>query len=493
MSATETVQPAQPGTRPANPPGRVRVVGAVFAVLFGLLLLRNVWLFTLAVHESGDSAANSIVTYQAKHFRLLVGNYSRVGFSHPGPAYFYVQAVGEWLLHDVAHLVPTPWNGEAVAVLALNAAVLAVTMSVLAGWYRSWPAIGLGVAVLLGYTTVYSGLFSTVWMPLEYIAPFLLLLTAGASVTAGRTGDLWALALAGGLLVHGHAEFLGFVPVLTAVPLVAAVRRRAPRAHWLAFAAVVAVFAVPIGLNLALHWPGEFGKYLSYGGSVHHGLGAALRYTLRAAPASVLLLPAAALVAWRMEAGPSRSLLRAGLALAVLATVAFTGYALRGIDDLRADYVGDFLRAVPLLLLLLLLVCLLPMGVLPVGVLPVHRAVTAGALAVAVVAALAVPAALLTPREDADEVPGVLADLRTRAAGRPVVVDLDHDAWPVLDALVIGGRRYGPRVCADDPQWTFMVTREFVCTDRERAAGLRVRLAVTPGGRRLGTVWLSGL
>lgn len=470
---------------------RRTVFAASFAVLLALLVVRNHALFSVAVDETGDSAANSILVHQAKEFRLLVGNYSRLGFSHPGPAFLYVQAFGEWLFHDVLHVVPTWWNGQALAALALNAALLACTLTVLAGWYPSWPRLALAGAVLLAYATVYSGLFSTVWMPLMYVAPFLLLLVSASSVVAGRTGDLWAVGLSGGLLVHGHAEFLLFVPVIAGIGVVAALRRRAPRAHWLAFGAVLVPFALTIGLDLALHWPGEFGRYLGYGGSSRapgHGPGAALAYTLRfwpgrspwlAAPAALALFGAA----WLLRRRP---LVRAGFVVGLVVTLLFVGYAVRGIDDLSQDYVGYFLRAVPLFLILLLVLT----------VVPPWRAVAGGALAVAVLAALAVPAALLTPREQYDSLPAVLATLRARAGGRPVVVDLDPDVWPALDALVIGGQRRGIRVCAGSPQWTFMVTREFVCTPSERAVGYPVRLgdgAEPDGGvlARLGSTVVS--
>src|SRR5688572_15737110 len=103
----------------------MKVWSAVFAAVFGMLLARNRFLFSTPIHELGDSGANSIIVNQAKHFSLLVGNYSRLGFSHPGPGFIYVQAAGEWLFHDVLALVPTPWNGQLIALYALNSAMLA--------------------------------------------------------------------------------------------------------------------------------------------------------------------------------------------------------------------------------------------------------------------------------------------------------------------------------------------------------------------------------
>ena len=119
----------------------------MFSALFGMLVLRNRFLFGTPIHELGDTGANSILVNQAKHFELLVGNYSRQGFNHPEPAYFYIQAWGEWLFHDALHLVPTPWNGQVIALYALNAALFATVTLIIARWTGSWAVAGFALLV----------------------------------------------------------------------------------------------------------------------------------------------------------------------------------------------------------------------------------------------------------------------------------------------------------------------------------------------------------
>src|SRR6266536_2654221 len=190
------VDPREPAPwNAAAPPRRPVIFGIAFATLLALLVVRNRALFTIVVDESGDPAANSIITAQAKHFALLVGNYSRLGFSHPGPGFFYVQAFGEWLFHDRFRIVPAPWNGQVLGVLVLNAALLAATMTVLAGWLRSWPATALAGAAALGFLARHGQAASVMWPPFMYVLPFLLLLVAAASVAAGRTSRPAGLAL----------------------------------------------------------------------------------------------------------------------------------------------------------------------------------------------------------------------------------------------------------------------------------------------------------
>src|SRR4051794_20940272 len=84
---------------------RFRNMRPNFAVAFGafvlivvVVIVRNRWILTTGRIEDSDYAANSILIDKARHFKLLVGNYSRVEFNHPGPALLYVQAIGQVLL-----------------------------------------------------------------------------------------------------------------------------------------------------------------------------------------------------------------------------------------------------------------------------------------------------------------------------------------------------------------------------------------------------------
>jgi hypothetical protein len=461
----------------------------VFAVaagaLFGLLLLRNPVTFGRVVYERGDFAANSIITADAKHFDLLVGNYSRLGFHHPGPAFFYVQAFGEWLLHDLLGVVPTPWNGQWVALLALNSVLLGLSLAIVHSWTGSRAVTALCGAAGVLYFAVQPAILASAWMPDLYVAPFLLLLTAAASVAAGRVAHLPALALAAGLLVHGHVSFLLFVPVIAGAAVATSLWTarpawRAARAAVLGAAAVLAVFALPIALNLLLHWPGEFGRYVGYGGA--HATPAAgevahyvLRYYAPWTPAGVAVAAAffggAALLTRRLPPGPPRRFLAAGVCACALATVLFVGYVARAVDDLRFTYVGQFTRAVPLLLLWV--------AVAAAASLPSARRMPAWLVTAVVIGALGVGSrapALHTMPEHVPDLPAVMAALDRYTGGRPAVMDVTQEAWPAFTALVARSDRTGQRVCARDPWWEFMVTRRYVCTPDELARGRPVRL-----------------
>ncbi len=310
-----------------------------------------------------------------------------MGFSHPGPGYFYVQAFGEWLFHDLLGIVPSPWNGQALAVLALNSALVAATLAVLSRWLRSWPLVGVAATVMLGYFAVHGALVSSLWMPYMYFAPFLLLLTAGASVAAGRAVDLWAVALAGSFLVHGHASFLLLVPVIAVTAVALHLRHaglrglREDRAHWLLAGGIIGLFLLPMVINLALHWPGPFPRYFSYGNSDNaggHPIGEAVGFATRfwpgrdgqlwpgqpgphlpavtATPLIIMLVIFAGLgsVAWWQRTREIGRYLRHAVIMGVVATGLVIVYAARGIDDLKEEYTALFSHAVPLLLLVLI-------------------------------------------------------------------------------------------------------------------------------------------
>jgi hypothetical protein len=495
--------PSRWHARRAEPP-TAAVFAATSAAVFALLLAHNSFVFSTRFHEGGDGAANSILAIHAKHFTQLVGNYSRIGFAHPGPAFIYVQAFGEWLFRDLLRIVPTPWNGQTIALFLLNAVLAGAELALVSDWFRSWLGAALGAGVLLAYFGAYGYAVASTWMPWLYVLPFLLLLTSAASVAAGRVRHLWALALSGGLLVHGHAEFLFFAPVITGVSLGALVYRRwrrhvergVVRDHrraWLLALGVAALFALPIAVNLALHWPGEIGRYLAYSRSASvggHPLREAWQYALQFWPGRTPdgrryvvcgLFAAAVVLAWRNPAGPARTFLRSAVAFVALGLALFVWYAANGIDHLDEAYVGYFSHALPALLATLVAFGAADLVRPALRRWWVARGV-AGSVGVAAVAMGLLTAALSstmdTPRHDnIANLPRVMAQLTAQAKGRPVVIELpESDPWPEMVGLLLAGERSGQRVCVDDPRWGFMVTDGLVCTDRDVRTGERIRL-----------------
>ena len=178
-------------------PAAVIAWAAPFALVLAVLLVRNAFLFTTPEYEDADMGANSILNEQARRFTLLVGHYSREHFNEPGPAFLYVQAWGESVFYDALHVVPTPWNGQLIALYGLNALLAASVVAVGYGWTRSigGAAATLAAVALLG--ALHPTAFSSDWMPYVFVPAYLAFAVAIASVAAGRTQDCWLAALAG--------------------------------------------------------------------------------------------------------------------------------------------------------------------------------------------------------------------------------------------------------------------------------------------------------
>src|SRR3984885_1147505 len=221
--------------RPDDRARRARVFGipataiawaVPFALGLAVLLVRNAFLFSTPEYEDADMGANSILIEQGRRFTLLVGHYSREHFNEPGPAFLYVQAWGESVFYDVLHVVPTPWNGQLIALYGLNALLAASVVAVGYGWTRSigGAAAALAAVALLG--ALHPSAFSSDWMPYVFVPAYLAFVVAIASVAAGRGQDCWLAALAGWFLIHGYAAFLLFVPVLAVAAVAAVLGRR---------------------------------------------------------------------------------------------------------------------------------------------------------------------------------------------------------------------------------------------------------------------------
>jgi hypothetical protein len=473
-----------------------------FGVVLGILLTRNAWLFRSPVYEDADMGAYSLQIEQARRFSLLVGNYSRERFNHPGPAFLYVQAWGEDLCYALLRAVPAAWNGQVVGLYLLNAFFAAAVVVVACRW-GGWRAGAAALAVLGLLGAAHPPVFSSDWMPYEYVPAYLAFLASAGSVAAGRSRDSWIAALSGWFLIHGHACFLFIVPLL-ALGAVAAralpyARRRAwprvARRAWLPVAVISALFALPVLLELVLHWPGNFGRYLAYSGSARsggHSVSQVADYLLwfwwpgaGAWGVAAGLAAGAVLAAWRVPAGAVRRLCRALLAVNALSTAAVALYTATGIDALDQHYIGYFYWSAPALALLVIALagterlarrCSSP------------RFTAAVAVTLALAGCAAFAAAPLTrlstghadPGDPAatgpvadPSLPAGVARIGALAAGRYAVISFPHAAWPAVTGILVQAERSGVPACVASPWWEFMMTSQFICTRQQVLTGMR--------------------
>jgi len=275
---------------------RLQLRAIVPAVLFAALVLAYNWhWFHVPMLETGDIAANSLQVFEARHFREMLGNYSRWEFHHPGPVFFYLFAAGEALFAGLLKVVPTPVNGQFVMLVLVNTALLFGAIEICAVHFRGalFRPLALAGAVLLTYnlnTGTSPGMLLSLWMPHVALLPFLFFTVACASVMAGRVSHLPPATLGAMTLVHLHVAQLMFAGVLLLMACAAAAvwtwRAHAFRSYWRAYvlsAAIVILFLLPIMLELALDDPNNLDAIRAYLRRVPdpaRGLGVASTYLL---------------------------------------------------------------------------------------------------------------------------------------------------------------------------------------------------------------------
>lgn len=183
----------------------------VAAFILTALLLTAVALFLRSEPESysvGDGAVLEIYTIHAANGALTVGPYSRFGWNHPGPSYFYLLAPA-YLLADYRE------DALLATVLVFNLAVMMAMLAV-AAKYGGWPfacalmiwlaAFYLRPGTLAGWD--FADLLSSSWNPHAPLLPFALLLVLAAVIAAGYIGVLPMAALVASFISQTHVAFL---------------------------------------------------------------------------------------------------------------------------------------------------------------------------------------------------------------------------------------------------------------------------------------------
>ncbi len=197
---------------------RLTAILLTLGIILAIVADSTDFFFHRPYYEYWDLGASSLCVDRAKHFAQLYGSYSRFGWHHPGPIFFYVWAFGEWLFYDLLHLTPAPYNAQTLANLFVTTSFFVATLTVFSRWVsapaRWWFVTGALVLGAMHFGAVPrmpsydmllgSSVFTSAWTAHTWVFPFLCLLTAGASVAAGRGEDLPLLALADGFLIHAH-------------------------------------------------------------------------------------------------------------------------------------------------------------------------------------------------------------------------------------------------------------------------------------------------
>ncbi|HPO16901.1 MAG TPA: hypothetical protein PLI09_25915 [Candidatus Hydrogenedentes bacterium] len=286
-----------------------RRMGITFMFVFSatvliMLILNSDSIFTHTILETGDYASNAFAIRDAKSFSRLTGNYSRFGFNHPGPVFFYVYAAGEMLFHDLLKIVPCPFNAHVLAGLLFQAGFFALAIAIASFRIESplFPPLSLVLCLLyiatlnsVSHTAQIHGVFFLgIWPPQWPLFPVLAFLSSCAALAAGGAFALPLAVFCGSVAVHAYVNMPAYiVPVFlaaygmflltqwnTAHESPAACVRRTIKLH-LAAALVLLLFITPIALdacrgkesNLAVIIS-EFRKHAGH----HRALGPTIAY-----------------------------------------------------------------------------------------------------------------------------------------------------------------------------------------------------------------------
>lgn len=186
---------------------RWRRFAVTVLVVLGLLAVVDFARRAAPIITDSDLAVGELYVEMATQGELLVGPYSRFGWHHPGPVFFYLQAPFYALARRQAAAI------YAVAV-AINLTAILTLGWVVARERHRWPLAVLltGACVLFAWRVPM--FLASPWTAHVPVLPSLAFLVLAAAVASGRLALVPLAALVASFVAETH---VGFVPVVGAV------------------------------------------------------------------------------------------------------------------------------------------------------------------------------------------------------------------------------------------------------------------------------------
>ncbi|RIJ14366.1 hypothetical protein D1227_15545 [Henriciella mobilis] len=293
---------------------------ALYCLLFLLIIAPVFFVLPLGADlvPISDRAANSILIDQAKSDVVWHGNYSRVGFVHPGPFFIYVMTFGEVVFHDLLKITSAPVAQNIGAAIYASVFFILSVRTLRSANREHMVAAIVAVCVSIACLHMTLDVVSTVWPPNLYVPAAFLLGVSAWAVLNGSGFALIGFCLAGGALVHGHASNLALVPliaVLVALRLGFKFARKTPftfelkRSHLVWCAVIFTAFVFPFAVHNLTVTPPEIMRYAEFSDRESNSLAEGLYYTAQywktgwALLIPVLAVIAAVVLALRQRAG----------------------------------------------------------------------------------------------------------------------------------------------------------------------------------------------
>jgi hypothetical protein len=456
----------------------------------GTIVVANWAVISSASYEVGDLAANSLLIQSAKQFHLLIGNYSRIGFNHPGPAILYVLALGEFLFHDTLHLVASPIGGQLIIAAAYSAFWVTLIAFLFNRTAQNTLETVLFVTVFCAFLahSEYK-IFDGLWFPDLYVLPFAAFTLALAFFIQGEAASFVPLALAGGFLINGHVSFISTTAVMllggcvanaglhfasraskNPTPFLLSWRSmRAMAGRWIVALFIIVAFLTPLAIETVRSFPGPVGDYIDYirGGHSSQTWAAALYYMTAywayAVPLAVALMIVCTMAVLTLVGHFKFSLITALL----IASLAVLLYAKFGIDYLSYSYIALFYTACPALA-----IGLAAVAVCRLFVSPWSKVIS---VAIGLGCAFFLATQLAPPAYYADggsHIPALYDRLRS-LSDKPYVLDLDDEKdWGRVWTTIVGVEIYTRRQHVPDffcirRNWHILFTRDARCSEAQ--------------------------
>ena len=229
---------------------------AVWLFITSLFYIRyHQFFLTKDLVEFGDNGVNEIQINGAWNFVETLGNYSRWTFHHPGPAFYYLYAIGQGIFFNLTHIVASPLAAHYLTALLIHAMCLSFVLVTISRRLDLVAMIPIAVAAWALHILHTDLTPATIWPPNAVIGPLMVAVVAAALLAAGESWALLPLAIADGLLVHGHVAQPLFVGPLTLYGVgIGLLTRSLPRDRhtlaWFAGSALVGFgFLLPLALD----------------------------------------------------------------------------------------------------------------------------------------------------------------------------------------------------------------------------------------------------
>lgn len=346
-----------------------------FIIFLGILLFVN-YKEIISLHvESGDFAANSLLILKAKSFKLLCGNYSRLGFNHPGPAILYVLAFGEIIFYDWLHIVSSPLSGQIIAVAFYNAFWIVCLLKLFSCIFKKPHISWLNFSLFLLLASIAdNGFFSGLWFPHLYFFPFVVALFSFIRLADGDKVSLPLLAISGGVLINGHACFVSILAILTLLTvlynhfsnnkniLIKLTDKKfyiENKNFVIVSFLILSLLLLPLLINTIINFPGPISEYIKFGsahkmGSLPKSIKFIALYWGGIIRMLIGIFLCISLLIFQKRKQDFLSELSSPTAIILIATIAMLFYALFGVDIYTLKYIGLFYYSVPILFVCIL-------------------------------------------------------------------------------------------------------------------------------------------